>query len=129
MRSASVSSRGPSCRKNTAQGSDRWANHTPVSHTPGSESDGQRSFDAGRCQAGARVTIPAQRLREGNGGRVADEPIEEWMQRTFSELTSSITDISERMLNNGDDRVTILGMIQSAVLHGLHDAGFSDETF
>jgi hypothetical protein len=30
------------------------------------------------------------------------------------------------MLARDEDRVTILGLIQSAVMHGLHDAGLTD---
>lgn len=51
-----------------------------------------------------------------------------WMNEGFNELSALVTGLAERMMEQGDDRVTILGMIQSATLHGLTDAGFTDET-
>jgi hypothetical protein len=50
------------------------------------------------------------------------------MNDAFNDLAESVTAIAERLLESGEDRVTILGMLQSALLHGLHDAGFTDET-
>ena len=52
----------------------------------------------------------------------------EWMNDGFNDLRAQVADLASRMLDEGDDGVTILGMIQSAVMHGLADAGFSDET-
>lgn len=60
---------------------------------------------------------------------MADQPGEppEWMHEGFNDLSERVTGLVERMLAQGDDRVTILGMIQSAVLFGLADAGFPAE--
>lgn len=50
------------------------------------------------------------------------------MNKGFNELTELVAHMAEQMLAQGDDRITILGMIQSAVTHGLTDAGFTDDT-
>lgn len=60
-----------------------------------------------------------------------DEPdpeFMEWLDAKANTLSAAAYELAEGILKNGDDRVTILGMIQSAVMHGLHDAGFTDET-
>jgi hypothetical protein len=80
-------------------------------------------FDAARGKKDSRAT-PLQ----ARGATLTDQAFEDWAQERFNALNDLIADVTERMLGHGDDRVTILGMIQSAVLHGLHDGGFTDET-
>lgn len=52
----------------------------------------------------------------------------EWIQGSMETLTSAVYELASRLLEQGDDRVTVLGMIHSGVMHGLHDAGFTDDT-
>jgi hypothetical protein len=59
---------------------------------------------------------------------VPEEEWDSWLNDRFQILTDLVEQITRRMIEHEDDRVTILGMIQSAVAHGLHDGGFRDET-
>jgi hypothetical protein len=58
----------------------------------------------------------------------SDAEFGDWLNEQLNALGNVVSDIAERMLAHGDDRVTILGMTQSAVMHGLYVAGFTDET-
>jgi hypothetical protein len=43
-------------------------------------------------------------------------------------LATAVEELAKGLVDHGDDRVTILGMVHSAVMHGLTDAGFTDDT-
>lgn len=79
---------------------------------------------AARYVGRRRRTVP----RPGRYHRRAVTDEAEWMNDALNDFSESVTAIAERMLEAGQDRVTILGMLHSALMHGLHDAGFTDDT-
>jgi len=72
---------------------------------------------------------------DGEGEEMAEGPAEpdpgraftDWLNKRLNGLEEMIEDVVSKMLEHDDDRVTILGMVHSAVMHGFANAGFDDD--
>jgi hypothetical protein len=66
--------------------------------------------------------------KEFSGGQVVSDEYLDRLNEQLNALSALVAETVEEMSRRKDDRVTILGMVHSAVMHGLHDAGFTDDT-